>query len=359
MQRYISKVKLFSVLGAAVFLGACHHGIDPDELQFPPELNETGITANIMSEEDTLKALAEINNTPYPAYTIQGGDVFKVRVYNEEDMGNISTGSSLITPDGYLVMQLIEPLKIKDLTITEATRKLREELKKFIKHPEVSLIPDRIQGKTATLYGAIKSPGLYEVTENTRLSDIIARGGGWETGMLYGSTVDLSDASNSYIIRDGKMLPVDFTEALHKGNQLHNIKIFPQDIIFVANRQDSRVIVIGEVKGPQVINWTSELTVMEAIAKAQGLLDDYWGTALILRKPRDSAKGPLDVYKVNVDDLIAGRERDFRLASGDIVYIPKDALAEYNVFIRKLLPTAQLVNALMSPPAYWFSPGGR
>ena len=36
------------------------------------------------------------------------------------------------------------------------------------------------------------------------------------------------------------------------------------------------------------------------------------------------------------------------IKSGDIVYVPKDNLSEYNVFVRKLLPTAQLVNLLTS-----------
>lgn len=74
------------------------------------------------------------------------------------------------------------------------------------------------------------------------------------------------------------------------------------------------------------------------------------------RKPREAANGALDVYKVSIDDLLAGRARNFYVEAGDIVYIPKDSLGEYNVFIRKLMPTAQLINLLMSPPAYWFSP---
>jgi hypothetical protein len=32
------------------------------------------------------------------------------------------------------------------------------------------------------------------------------------------------------------------------------------------------------------------------------------------------------------------------LKSGDIIYVPKDNLSEYNVFAKKLLPTAQIIN---------------
>ena len=34
------------------------------------------------------------------------------------------------------------------------------------------------------------------------------------------------------------------------------------------------------------------------------------------------------------------------LKAGDIVYVPKDDLSEYNVFVKKLLPTAQLFSLI-------------
>ncbi len=151
-------------------------------------------------------------------------------------------------------------------------------------------------------------------------------------------------------------MPSNFIEALERGNQLHNIKIFPQDIVYIAKKEDSRVMIMGEVSKPRSMNWNSNMTVLDTITQAGGLKEDYWGTALILRKPREAANGALDVYKVSIDDLLAGRARNFYVEAGDIVYIPKDSLGEYNVFIRKLMPTAQLINLLMSPPAYWFSP---
>jgi len=38
-----------------------------------------------------------------------------------------------------------------------------------------------------------------------------------------------------------------------------------------------------------------------------------------------------------------------RLEAGDVVYVPKDDVSEYNVFVRKLLPTAQLINLIGYP----------
>ena len=341
---------------ALALLAACQHDIDPDNLEFPPELDESGFATSTISSQEAEAGLKKLAEEPYPPYTIQGGDTFRIKVYHEDDLDSRADSKTVVTPDGYLIMALVEPVCVKDLTILEATEMVKEALEKFVRHPRVSLIPEQIQGKSATLYGAVIEPGSYSVSSNTRLSDFVAQGKGFRMGLLNNDTVDLSDISKSYVIRDDKILPVNFTEALIKGNQLHNIKIFPNDIVYIAKREDSRVMVMGEVNRPLAMNWSSSLTVSEVIAQAGGLKEDYWGTLLVLRKPRDPKKGELEVYKVSIDDLLSGRTRNFLVAAGDIVYIPKDSLGEYNVFVRKLMPTAQFINLLMSPAAYWFGP---
>ena len=343
-----------SIIIASFLICGCQHDIDPDELSFPPDVEKIGAQKIDDKKIDVEKELIELEKTPYPPYRLQGGDRFRIRVYNEDELNNNSTASTIVTPDGYIVMDAVGPVIVKDLTITEATKKLEDALKKLIKHPQVSLMPESIQGKTATLLGAVREPGEYSVTASTRIADLIAKGKGYAVGILDDNTIDLADISNSYIIRNGKMLPVDFFEAIVKGNQLHNIRVFPGDLVYIPKREDSRVMVIGEVKSPRVVNWKTGTTFIDALAYCGGLADDYWGTALVIRKSEKGKNDPIKVYKINIDEVIAGKAPNFSLAAGDILYIPKDALGEYNVFVKKLLPTAQLMNLLMNPPAYWF-----
>jgi len=350
------KKLLFSFF-ALLSLTACQHGIEPDDLEFPPDASEITMTTNMTAEEAAAE-LKQINETPYPAYTVQGGDIFRVRVYNEEDLNPTAASTTMVTPDGYLTIELAGPVYVKDLTIIEATAAVEKALSKYVRYPKVSLSPTVIIGKSATILGAIQQPGRYAVSDSIRVSDMIAMGKGFTYGLLNGDTVDLSDISRSYIIRDDKILPINFDEAVVKGNQMHNIKVFPNDIIFIARREDSRVIMMGEVKNPRPINWREGMTFLDALAYCEGLAPDYWGTAIIMRKPRVAkVDGQLELYKFKIDDVLSGKSRNFKLASGDIVYIPKDSLGEYNIFVNKLMPTAQLVNQLTSPVAYWL--GGR
>jgi polysaccharide biosynthesis/export protein len=41
------------------------------------------------------------------------------------------------------------------------------------------------------------------------------------------------------------------------------------------------------------------------------------------------------------------------LAPGDVVYLPKDDISEFNVFVNKLMPTAQLFNMITTPITLW------
>ncbi len=349
-------LKILALL-SSLLLFACQHDIEPDEQDFPEELEQSSIATAKMTPEERERILDELAAEPYPSYRVQGGDRFRVRVYNEEDLNHNTSATTLVTPDGYLIMDMIDPVMIKDLTIIEATEKLKEALSVYIKYPRVSMMPESIQGKTATLMGAVREPGEFSVTENTRLSDFIAKGKGYASGILDDNTVDLADINNAYISRDGRLLPINFAEALLKGNQRHNIRIFPQDVVYIPKKEESKVMVMGEVKRPRIVHWSEGMTFVDALAYCEGLSEDYWGTALILRKEAHTGGGELTVYKMNVDDILSGREKNFKLASGDIVYIPKDSLAEYNVFVRKLMPTAQFINLLATPISWWA--GGR
>lgn len=344
----------FSLL-TALSLCSCHHGIKAKELEYPPEYDETGVSVSTKSPEEVETELKRIAEMPIPPYTIQPGDAFRIKVYGEEDLTDgSSTANTMVTPDGYVVLTLLGPVFVKDLSIVDATEKVTKAYEKFVRYPQVALIPVRINGKKVSIFGAVNKPGTYMVTDNMRISDIFADAGGASTGLMDGTVKELANIPGSYIIRNGAILPVNFTEAIYKGNPLHNIKVFPEDIIYIAQKENSRVTLMGEVKNPRQINWEANMTLIDAIAQAGGLTDEHWKNVLILRKTKEADPGTeLKVYKVNINDLYAGRGRNFTVAAEDIIYAPKDAISEYNVFIKKLLPTAQLINAFTSP-IYWF-----
>ena len=72
------------------------------------------------------------------------------------------------------------------------------------------------------------------------------------------------------------------------------------------------------------------------------MVDTHWKHVIIIR---DGLANP-KLYKVDVDGILAGKCRNVALKAGDIVYVPKDDLSEFNVFVKKLLPSAQLFSLI-------------
>ena len=158
--------------------------------------------------------------------------------------------------------------------------------------------------------------------------------------LFNGSDVDVADLEHSILVRKGEILPVDFQRAINSGDVLHNVRIRKGDYIFVAQRMEASITICGEVNRPHKRLYEPGMGLIETLTSAGWMLDTHWKHVIIIRDGLSNPK----MFKVDVDGILAGKCRNVALKSGDIIYVPKDNLAEYNVFVRKLLPTAQLIN---------------
>jgi len=289
--------------------------------------------------------LREIAAMPYPDYYIDAGDVFTIKVYNHPDLEVLSP----VTPDGYIALMFVGQIKVGGLTIPQAVERVQLALADYIKNPVVGILPTEIKSQTATISGAVGSTGVYSVHGNITLADFFALAGGGQTRMFDGKVLDAYDFKNSYLIRGNDILPVDFTEAIVRGNPLHNIRMQKGDYVHIAARTEKMVAVFGEVRSPRFQLWNEGLGLLEAITNSGGLREEHWKSAVIMR----GGLGNLSFYRADLKDILEGTKPNVPLEAGDLVYIPKDAISEYNVFIRKLFPTGQLLNMLIAP-VYWY-----
>ena len=278
-------------------------------------------------------------------YTINSGDVISVTVYNNPD---ISLAKTLVTTDGCISMVLAGQVKVAGLTPDEASLAVEKRLAKYIHNPKVGISPLEIRSTTATIGGAVNKPGMFTISNGMRLTDIYALAGGPQIRSYDGMDLDAVDLERAVFVRDGKALPVNFTKAIEHGDPLHNLKLHHGDYIYMPGRGSSMVYLVGDVKNPQRRIWTQNLGLLEFLAVCGWINESYWHHVIIIRggiaKPR--------FYKVDLDGILQGRKSNVLLEPGDVVYMPHDDISEYNVFIRKLFPTAQLLN-MISTPMFW------
>ena len=342
---------LAAILAASLIMTSCNTFYDFDDPYYSlPEastetLETTMYTPEQMAERS--KRLAEINKMPYPEYTLDFGDEFEIRVYNQPEMHT----STAVTPDGLISMPFIDDkLKVAGLTIPEATKEIEKALSDYIVNPKVSMIPLNLKSQTASISGAVAGGGSFIVNKDTRIFDMYAMAGGGATRLINGNVLDCWDLPHSTITRNGEQLPVDFILAIEQQDPDNNIQVFKGDRIFIASRAESMVNITGEVNAPQFQMWNPGLGILQAVSNCGGLKDQSNGTAIIIRGGMDNPQ----YFKADAKKIFEGRKLDVPLQPGDTVYFPKDSLSVWNVYISKLMPTGAFINMLVTP-FFWYN----
>ena len=107
---------------------------------------------------------------------------------------------------------------------------------------------------------------------------------------------------------------------------------------------EASVTICGEIRHPHKRLYEPGMGLIETLTAAGWMLETHWKHVIIIRDGLTNPK----LYKVDVDGIVTGRCRNIPLRAGDIVYVPKDDISEYNVFVRKIMPTVQIINLLGS-----------
>lgn len=301
-------------------------------------IDESGRTQE--DEARIRKRLMELEMEEEPAYHMNAGDLVEIRVYDHPDLGM----KTRIGPDGMVGIAFLGQVKLSGQTIAQGAESIREGLAPYVKNPVVSITVLDVQSETATIAGACAKPGVYGISNSTRLADFYAMAGSSAERLFNGVDVDVADLEHSIFVRKGELLPVDFLKAINKGDMLHNIRIRKGDYVFIAQRMEASVIICGEVAHPHKRLFEAGMGLIETLTAAGWMKDTHWGHVIIIR---DGIAHP-KFYKVDVDGILAGKCRNVQLKAGDIVYVPKDNISEYNVFVKKLMPTMQLFNLMTS-----------
>ena len=307
---------------------------DVGEAEASAIIEEDGRDADAIARNE--KRLHELATDEEPTYKMNAGDTIEIRVYGHEDLCMITK----IGPDGTIGMAFVGQVRLSGLTIAEGAEKIQEGVAPYVKHPVVSITVKEISSETATIAGACSKPGVYGIANTTTLADLYAMAGASSVRLFDGVSTDVADLEHSLFVRKGEFLPVDFQKAINRGDPLHNIRIRKGDYVFIAQRMESSITICGEVGHPHKRLYEPGMGLIETLTAAGWLLETHWKHVIIIR---DGLANP-KMYKVDVDGILAGRCRNVTLKAGDIVYVPRDDLAEYNVFVHKLLPTAQLIN---------------
>lgn len=269
---------------------------------------------------------------PTNSFTLGPGDKLEIQI-----PGDITTKSTTIVgPDGKIYYYLLPGIDVWGLTLSEAKAKLEGQLKEFFREqPQVSLTLRSVESKRFWMMGRVNGPGIYSLAMPVTLLEALSRAGGPSVPSPLASLASLggagagagtgssrqesADLKRSFVIRDGKMLPVNFHKLLREGDMSQNIYLQPDDFVFLPAAASQDIHVLGAVAQPRAVTFTDEVTLVSAISGAGGSIKNaYLSHVAIVRGSLTEPK----IAIVNFWDIVKGKAPDVRLEAQDIVYVP-------------------------------------
>ncbi len=297
------------------------------------------IIHNGLNQNEKKRELIELHKNDEKDYVIGSGDMFNIFVYEELDL---SVKGSVVKVDGTLTFQLIGDVKVAGLTINQAMVKISNKLKKYLVNPIVSIIPVEFRSTSFTILGKVSLPGTYQIANNTKAIDSIALAQGLAIGIFEDNTIELADLEHAFIRRGNRVLPVNFIELVRKGNPLHNIPLKDKDYIYIPSALNTEVYILGEVNLPGHYGFKENMTLSQVVTYAKGFKvnANLQQVAII----RGTLSNPV-VYIANLEDILEGKSKDFRVKPFDIVFIPTSTLGDWNNILRTIMPSLETIQS--------------
>lgn len=245
---------------------------------------------------------------------IGGGDLLEVKVYGVPELGD----SVRVSSRGDVSLPLVGSVHLDGLTSEEGERLIEQKLKDggYLRDPHVSIFVKEYVTQGISVLGEVMKPGIYPLLGTRRLFDALSYAGG--TTPKAGRTVSITHRADP----DHPQLVVMSNDPVKSAQS--NVEVLPGDTVMVSKA--GVVYVAGEVNKPGgfVMENNESLSVMQAIALAEGLGKSYsYKGVKIIRKQPD---GKLQDIPVPLKEMMEGKgNTDLALQNEDILFIPASA----------------------------------
>lgn len=235
-------------------------------------------------------------------YQVGPGDVIKVKVYNEADL----SGSYPVGETGGIDLPLVGIYAVSGQDVEEIARGLTAVLEKdFLVDPQVSVQVETFASRKVKVMGAVRKPGVFSLTGEDTLLDVLAAAGGVVTERS-SAEVQVKRA------RTGELEPliVGLDDLMSRGEG--NIQLQAGDTVYVP--EGVFVYISGQVVKPGQINWREGMTVSQAILAVGGPMK-----TANLRKAYILRSG--ERVSVNLRRVLKGKDPDVPMQQGDQLFV--------------------------------------
>lgn len=254
-------------------------------------------------------------------YIITRGDVLEVSIFGK---GNEDTlvDQVVVAPDGKLYYMFLDGIYAEGRTVKDLSDELESLMTDLFINPEVTIIPKHVADQNYMILGKIGRPGVYPIVTSLTLQQVIGEAGGISLGGFAGTTIAIANLRESFLVRDGKKLDIDFERLLYTDGSDQNIFIRPGDYIYIASSLEQQIYLLGHAGSQKPVPYKDGLTLIGVLAGSAGITGGVNATAdthrvLIVRGSLEAPR----VIQADIIEILEGRARDIYLVPGDIVYV--------------------------------------
>jgi polysaccharide export outer membrane protein len=238
-----------------------------------------------------------------PEFRIGVDDVLAISVWDNKDVDQVV----FVRPDGKISLPLAGEVAVRGMTVAELEARLSEMYQRTIKGARVTVVVREIRSRPIFFIGGVGRTGPMQLTQDWDLLQAISAAGGLQPA---------ADLEAAYVLREGKILRVDFERLIQKGDLVQNIKLQPGDTIVVPLAE--QVYLEGDVKRPGPLKYTKDLTLLDAITQAGGFSDLAIPRRVTLVRGEGGKKSSVEI---NVSEIMR-REQP----ASDVLLKPRDLI---------------------------------
>lgn len=251
--------------------------------RFEPRVKEIDSSERVKAMNERLKQALSSRRASDRDYRIGAEDLLTVSIEDEKMNKPVRVSSQ-----GNINLPFIGVLNVKGLKASELEKEVRDLfMQRYSLEVKVSVSIKECRKQQISVLGAVEKPGLYDVTGQKTLLDMLAMTG----GLRVGSSDSSGEAAGNlvFLIRSSKTYVIELEELLMNGDLSLNPPVIGGDVINIPTL--GNVFVGGQVKRPGAFSLKgNKLTLGQALAIAGGFKKGANGSEI--RIFRFAGKGP-------------------------------------------------------------------
>lgn len=240
-------------------------------------------------------------NIPTPAdYVLGAGDQVIIDIWGASQQSI----DGEISPDGFVVVEEIGPIKLAGLTVAEANEYVKDMLGGDYSGSSITLSVGTTRSVKVEVVGDVVTPGSYTLSAFSTLFNALYTAGGIS---------DMGTLREINVFRSGKSVAkIDVYDYIINGNNDGNIRLQDNDLI-VVGPYDAIVSVGGKVKRPMKYEMKDDETLSKLLTFAGNFTGDaFTKNVRVIRK----SGREYSVHTVEKDAFAS-----FKLFDGDSIFV--------------------------------------